>query len=132
MTAPLHQPLDTGPRDSPVSRRQYVDRALALYAASPETVGHVRASDRRLAGQLFDSGVPFAVVRAAFVVAAVRRRCRPPDTEALEPIRSLHYLRPVIQEILRRPLDPLYLDHLEHKLATLVARRTQTTDDDVG
>ena len=119
MTTSLSKSLDPGPDGSPVSRTQYVDRVLALYSSSTETVGHVRTSDRRLAGQLFDSGVPFHVIRAALILAAVRRRCRPPEADSLEPIRSLYYFRPVIQEILRHPMDPVYLHYLEHKLATL-------------
>lgn len=120
MTTQLHELLDAHiGNDKPLSRYRYVDTVLGLYRNAPGTVGHVRPSDRRLAGRLFDDGVPLDVVRAAVILAAVRRGFRTPDDLPLEPIRSLFYFRPVINEILKRPMDPQYLEHLLRKLVEL-------------
>ena len=99
-----------------LDRSQYVAAVLEAYSNTPGTLGSVRAADRKLARHLFDSQVPFQVIRAALALAALRRTCRAHDAEPLEPVRSLHYFKPVIAEILKNPLDPLYFRYLEAKL----------------
>ena len=74
---------------SDLDRSRVVTAVLEAYRNSPATLGHVRASDRELAGHLFDSQVPLQVVRAAFALATLR---------------------------LRYPVDPVYLRYLEAKL----------------
>jgi hypothetical protein len=129
MTMQAHQAPDAHDRDhSPPDRCEYVNAVIAMYRSTPGTLGHVRTSDRRLARQLFDDGVHLDVVRAALILAASRRQLRPPDAPSLEPIRSLFYFRPVINEILRRPIDPLYLDYLERRLAELADHEPAPTD----
>ena len=102
------------------SRRDYVDAVLDAYRSTLSVLGHVRASDRRLAGQLFDDQVPLDVVRGAITLAAVRRLCRPDDAEALQPVRSLHYFKPVIAELVGNGPDPAYLAYLQHTLSRLL------------
>jgi hypothetical protein len=129
MTTQLHELLDAHiGDDKPLSRYQYVDTVLGLYRNAPGTLGHVRPSDRRLAGRLFADGVPLDMVRVALILAAVRRGFRPPDALPLEPIRSLSYFRPMIDEIIRRPIDPHYLEHLQRKLAELDDLKAAPTD----
>jgi len=100
-------------------RSGYVDAVLTHYRRTPGTVGYLRPHDRRLAGELFDKGVPLSVVLTAFTLAAVRRGYRPPGAPPLETIRTLHYFRPVIEEIIRQPLDPVYVAYLGRKLDQL-------------
>jgi len=52
-------------------------------------------------------------------VAAVRRLCRPDDTEPLQPVRSLHYFKPVIAELVGNGPVPDYLAYLQHTLRRL-------------
>jgi len=101
------------------SRRGYVDAVLDAYRSTPGVLGRVRASDRRLAARLFDDQVPLDVVRGAIALAAVRRLCRPDDAEPLQPVRSLHYFKPVIAELVGNGPDPAYLAYLQHTLSRL-------------
>lgn len=94
---------------------RYVASVLARYQAFPGTLRRVLRQDRRVAAQLFRRGVRLEVVEDAFVLAAVRRTFRS-AREPCEPIRSLHYFLPVIQELLDEPPLPEYLDYLRHKL----------------
>ena len=80
----------------------------------PGTLGHIRRSDRQLAGNLHDRGVSFDIVSAAMLLAAARRTFRAADP--LPPIASLHYLRPVIHELLLDHPHPDYLSYLYAKL----------------
>jgi hypothetical protein len=99
----------------------YVAAVLDAYRATPGTLGHARASDRKLARQLFDSDVPLAVVTAALALAATRRVNRPDDAEPLQPVRSLSYFKPVIGELLRYHPDPVLFSYIHDRLSRLVA-----------
>jgi hypothetical protein len=103
-------------------RAQYVAAVLEAYRTNRTTHGHVRAADRRLAAELFDSRISLQVVLAALALAALRRCLRPIDTAPLEPVRSLHYFKPVIDEILRFP-EPIYINHILAKYNDLLPTR---------
>lgn len=104
---------------SSAPRRLYVQQLLGLYLLVPGTAGHPRRSDRLLAVQLHQRGVPLGVIHAAFILAVARRTFRSPGASALAPIATLHYFQPVIDELLAHPCEPDYLDYLRHKLATV-------------
>jgi hypothetical protein len=86
------------------TRERYVLELLRLYLATPGVVGHVRRADRKLAQELFDHDVPLHAVATAFIVAAARRIRHNAYSTPMPPIRSLHYFRGPIQEMLERPL----------------------------
>lgn len=96
----------------------YVTTVLDLYLGLPETPSRVNRTDRKLALDLYQRGVPRSNIEAALLLASVRRICRQPDAHPLGPIRSLHYFLPVIEEIIHHPLPNGYLHYLRHKLAT--------------
>jgi hypothetical protein len=102
-------------------RSAYVAAILDAYRETPGTLGCVRKADRRLASHLFDSEVPLQVVTAALALAATRRINRPVTAEPLEPVRSLYYFKPVIDELLRSELDSVLLGYIEDRLHRLVA-----------
>lgn len=104
---------------SPTSRRIYVQRVLDLYRLAPGTSGQLRRSDRQLAGALHDRGVSLEVVHAALIVAVARRTLRSPSAPPLAPIATLHYFRPVIDELIKELPEPGYLSYLRYKLASL-------------
>jgi hypothetical protein len=95
---------------------EYVRQILQWYCRCPETVHQVRPLDRKLAVQLYHRQVPLAVVEAAILLATARRTFRWPDAPTLSPVRSLFYFVPVIEEILRQPLDAEYVRYLRYKL----------------
>ena len=104
---------------SPTSRRLYVQRVLDLYRLAPGTTRHLCRSDRRLAGELHDRGVPLEIVSAAMILAVARRTFRSESAPPLAPIATLHYLRPVIDELIAEPPEPGYLSYIRYKLATV-------------
>lgn len=101
------------------TRQLYVQRILALYRCVPGTTGHLRRCDRQLAGQLYDRGIPLDVIRSAMILAVARRTFRSTDGPSLAAIATLHYFRPVIDEIIAEPLVPGYVDYLRHMLAAV-------------
>lgn len=106
-----------------MEQREYVCRLLEAYRATPGTCGAVRGSDRVLAAQLHQRGVPLAVVENALILAVARRLARPAAAPPLGVIRSLAYFSPVIEEVLRLEAGPEYFRHLRKRIGLLPAAR---------
>ena len=104
---------------SPTSRRLYIQRVLDLYRLAPGTTGHLRRSDRQLAGTLHDRGVSLEIVHAALLLAVARRTFRSASAAPLAPIASLHYFRPVIDEVIAEPPEPGYVGYIRYKLTNV-------------
>jgi len=100
-----------------ISRRLYVQRILDLYRLAPGTSAHLRRSDRRLAGELHDRGISLEVVHAALLMTVARRTLRSPSAPPLAPIATLHYFRPVIDELIAKPPEPGYLSYIRYRLS---------------
>jgi hypothetical protein len=79
-------------------------------------MGTVRRTDRLLAAQLYQRGVPLVVIENALVLAAARRLVRPADAPPLSMIRSLAYFTPVIEEISTLRVGPDYFRYLRQKI----------------
>ncbi|MGH9317679.1 MAG: hypothetical protein ACRD1P_11315 [Thermoanaerobaculia bacterium] len=92
---------------------QYIHAVLAAYRRSPHALGRVRPADRRLAATLHRTGVPLQTVQDALLLGAARRQA---GGASVEPIRSLYYFCPVIEELMRQPLPPGYADYLRQRL----------------
>jgi hypothetical protein len=100
---------------SPEARR-YSEQVLAWYRLTPNTLGHLRPADRRLALRLFDQQVPLEIIAQALLAATGRRAGRPEDAPPLARIASLHYFVPIIDELIEAN-SPYYLDHLMRRVA---------------
>lgn len=99
--------------------REYVQRLLAAYRATPGTCGVIRGPDRVVAAQLYERGVPVTAVENALALAALRRMIRPDGAAPLPPVRSLAYFLPVIDEVLATDVTPAYYQHVRNKLHRL-------------
>ena len=102
-----------------MQRSEYVRRLLEAYCATPGTCGAVRRSDRLLAVQLHERGVPAEAVENALTLAAARRLIRPVDAPPLAAVRSLAYFLPVIEEVLENSTSLDYYRYLRAKLQRL-------------
>ena len=94
-------------------QRDFVATVLELYTQLAGTPERPAAADRRLARQWFRQGVPLPKLRAALWLATARHTHRPAAAVPLQPIRSLYYFVPVLDEILSDTFDPDYLQHLQ-------------------
>jgi hypothetical protein len=101
---------------SRLAKSDYLRKVLDAYRRMPGAAGTVRSNDRILAATLFDRGVPLTAVENALILAASRRIFRPPDAPTLQPVRSLHYLLPVIDEVLALCVSPDYYRYLQFKI----------------
>ena len=99
----------------------YVTAVAALYAELPDTPLCASASDQWLARRLFDEGVPLRVVETALLLGSLRRIARPTGAPTLQPIRSLAYFRPVVDELQSQQVPDGYLEYLRLKLNKAVS-----------
>ena len=105
------------------TRQAYVNAVVRNYIRLPGTPLRASRRDRNLATALFDRGIPFAVVWAAFVITAARWAIRSPQQRSLPPIRTLYYFVPAIDEVLDTSPDPGYVEYLASRLKSLVAEK---------
>src|SRR5580704_17660703 len=106
-----------------MEQHDYVRRLLDAYRTTPGTCGVVRRTDRLLAAQLHQRGVPIEAVENAFVLAAARRLIRPVGAAPLGTIRSLAYFSPVIEEVLQLQVSQEYCQHLRYKVQRAATAR---------
>ena len=106
---------------TPCTRQAYVNAVATHYVRLPGTPTRASRRDRHLAAALYDRGIPLHVVWAAFVIAAARRTVRAPAQPQLEPVRTLYYFLPTIDEVLATHPDPDYVRFLAEKLAPFVS-----------
>ena len=74
---------------------------------------------------MHEDGLPLRVVETALLPGSLRRLIRPADAPRLSPIRSLAYLRPVIDELRAHPAPEGYLDYLRLKLRQAAAVKSR-------
>ena len=106
----------------------YVDTVLMLYLGLPDTPLRASTQDRKLARQFHERGLPLRVIESAFLLASVRRLARPVGVPPLEPIRSLAYFQPVIEELLSSPVPEGYLQYLQLKLRQFAAGKSSVKE----
>jgi hypothetical protein len=105
-------------------RQEYVHRLLDAYRTTPGTSGYVRSADRRFAGTLYEQQIPLPAVEHALILATARRLLRPADAPPLGPVRSLHYFRAVIDEVMGSPVGEDYYHYLRGKIERYMKSRT--------
>jgi hypothetical protein len=109
-----------------IAKKDYVRKVLDAYRRTPGTTGVVRRNDRLLAALLYDRGVSLTIVENALILAASRRIFRRPDAVPLQPIRSLHYLLPVIDEVLHLRISPDYFRYLQFHIDHIQQKNTSS------
>jgi len=103
-----------------IPKNDYIRNVLDAYRQTPTTAGVVHRNDRLLAARLYDCAIPLAVVQNALILASARRIARLPNAPPLQPIRSLYYLVPVIEEVLGAHVPPDYYSTLQSKIESIL------------
>ena len=99
-----------------LTKNDYIRKVLDAYRRMPGATGAIRRNDRLLAATFHDRGIPLLAVENAILLAAARRIFRPPDAPALEPVRSLYYVLPLIDEVLAVRVSQDYYRYLRFKI----------------
>ena len=102
----------------------YIHSVLQLYVSLPHTPKKHRPDDRFLALHLQRRRVPFRQVEAALLLGSARRLFRVDNTEPLQPIRSLRYFLPLLDELRYARVDINYVDYLRRILSDFLSPKT--------
>lgn len=102
-----------------MTQKDYIDAVLDTYVSLPDTPNRTRRDDRYLAVTWYRQGTTLFQVKAAMLMAMARRTFRETGQWPLEPIRSLRYFVPLIEEIQRSDIDESYLRYLQQKLRSV-------------
>jgi len=100
----------------PTELNPYRQTLLDFYLRLPDTPRRLSRHELGLVRQLWEREVPLRIVEAAFLLASARRGARRPDAMPLQPIRSLHYFVPVLEELITQPLPESYVAYLRSKV----------------
>jgi hypothetical protein len=103
----------------PLSKTLYIKAVLDLYVSLPDTPPSPRRDDRYLAQQFHRKALPLYQVEAALLLGTARRAFRN-DPDPLEPIRSLRYFIPLVEEVRRSRVEESYAHYLRDKLGHLL------------
>lgn len=115
-----------------MSPRKYVQTVLDEYRSLPDTPDRPRKNDRVLAHKLHAQRAPLEIVIAALRLASLRRRQRPASAPPLDPIRSLFYFVPVIEELQRQNADPFYLAYVSRQYEAIFQDEPSSPQDHGG
>jgi hypothetical protein len=98
-----------------MSHAAYVVGVIELYRRFAG--GHIRPrrADRELAAAWHRAGFSRDTIECAMLLAFARRLARPPNAVPLQPIRSLHYFIPVLDEVASQPLAEHYVAYLRRQ-----------------
>ncbi len=102
--------------------QSYVSSVLTLYTALYETPDCPQPMDRRLAENWYHRGITLQTVESALLLGQIRRLGRPANYPTLQPIRSLYYFVPLIEEVLASPPEPDYVIYIRMTLKKLECR----------
>jgi hypothetical protein len=102
-------------------RQIYIRAVLALYARMSCSAFPARRSDRALAGSFYERGISLDTIEAALLLGLARRICRDDSTLPLPAVRSLHYFKPIVEEVAAKPLPFGYIRHLRLKIRSAAA-----------
>ena len=105
------------------ARQDYIRQVLDAYRRMPGTTGAVRRSDWLLAAALYDRDVPLLVVENALVLTAARRIFRSPAAPVLQPVRSLYYVMPLIDEVRTVCVSQDYYRYLQFKIDQVLNKK---------
>jgi hypothetical protein len=97
-------------------KAEFVEAVLHMYVALPETPDRFNGHDSLIAARWQQEGYTLLQIQQAMTLARVRRRFRRSTDPPLNPIHSLQYFTPILQELQRQPMGEKYFRYLQQKL----------------
>lgn len=101
--------------DTPMKQQDYVRAVLDSFVSLPNAPLRPRRDDRFLAEKLYRQSIPLPVLEYALLLGCVRRELQE-HGEPLQPIRSLRYFVPILEEVRHQPVHSDYVRYLRGKL----------------
>ena len=94
----------------------YVERVRRLFAGASCVQGAFSPADEHLAAKWHRDGTSLETFRRAFLLGCVRKSFALIDRPDSQPIRSLGYFEPLLEEVRRESFPESYWQHVESNL----------------
>ena len=107
-------------------QKDYVRTVLDIFVSLPRAPLRPRRDDRFLAEKLYRQKVPLPVLEYALLTGCVRRELQEHDVP-VQPIRSLRYFVPIVEELRHEPIDAGYVRYLRSKLSEMLRPKPTRT-----
>lgn len=108
-----------------MNHQDYVQAVLDTYVSLPGAPLRPRRDDRFLAEKLYRQNIPLQMLECALLLGCARRELQERDAP-LQPIRSLRYFVPIIEELHHEPVDGGYVRYLRCKLSDRLRPKPST------
>ncbi len=106
---PVLLPADAG-------LQAYVREVREMFLRPTCVQAQFTSDDQQLATLWYQAGVPIETFRRAWLLGCVRKSMTLINHPATQPIRSLRYFVPLLQEVQQEPIPDSYWQHLEFNL----------------
>ena len=106
---PVLLPADAG-------LQAYVRQVREMFLRPTCVQAQFTSDDQQLATLWYQAGVPVKTFRRAWLLGCVRKSMTLINHPATQPIRSLRYCVPLLQEVQQEPIPDSYWQHLEFNL----------------
>ena len=97
-------------------RAAYIGQVRRIFERPRCVQGSFGPADERLAGRWHDAGLELETLRRACLLGSVRKSMELIDRPQAQPIRSLHYFAPLVEEVLGGGYPAGYWQHVERNL----------------
>ena len=94
----------------------YVEQVRRAFRGRACVQADFGPADERLAAAWQSQGIPLQTVQHAILLGCVRKSMAMIDQPATQPVRQLHYFKPLLLEVQREPFPAAYWQHLELNL----------------
>ncbi len=94
----------------------YVRKVREMFLRPTCVQAQFTSDDQQLATLWYQAGVPGETFRRAWLLGCVRKSMTLINHPATQPIRSLRYFVPLLQEVQQEPIPDSYWQHLEFNL----------------
>jgi len=108
--------------------KSYIESVRECFEGLGCVTGKFGAAEIETARQMRQRALPLAVVQDAILLGACRKYSSWLNGAESEPIRSLHYFKPLITEILENSLPPAYSANLPRKVGQLAKSWLESTN----
>jgi hypothetical protein len=96
--------------------RTFIKAVVTMFTNLPDTPVTARPTDRKLAETWHYKQITLRTIESAFLLGQLRRLGRPSDYPKLQPIRSMYYFVPLLEEVLQQPLAPDFVEYARTKI----------------
>lgn len=105
-----------------MTREHYLAAVIQIYLGAPNTPAQPNRSDWAIATGFWKKKISLETLRFAIQLASLRRQHTADQRQAIEPIRSLAYFRPLVIHLAEQPLEADYAEYVTLRYRSMTSK----------